>query len=354
MTHDASARQATHARSTMTIGCRNVRYSKASAAATSTTSHRRHNRVLRTAPPAMKTPTSINVQATTRAWLARRPRSRPSVSACKPSIMRRSMTKCMEKKITRSKPRSSADLAGVVRPRTISRVVDVDRLEHERPAPFDPRRCREARPERGKRQRTARNERPQRRESDAAGLVARIHPEPIVDLPALPIRPEHIGRRHLRADEILEQVEAVEAAAVLSQPREPRPDALTRRRDRDGARGLRTGASTISSPGSAHSVSSTVAPQLRYQGSNRALYVATSIATASPSPSRRDGQRRANDVQLGVHTRPLAKAHDSCHASSLRARVSGPWVRARQRSAPFSASRLRNSSQSAPIQRLRG
>ena len=75
-----------------------------------------------------------------------------------------------------------------------------------------------------------------RRESHAAGFVRGVHPEPVADRPLLAIGPADIFGRHLAADEVFEQIEAVEAAAILTQLREPRPHVFGGGLNRDDAR----------------------------------------------------------------------------------------------------------------------
>lgn len=74
------------------------------------------------------------------------------------------------------------------------------------------------------------------RRDEEGGLVALAERDDVADGERLELRHDRVDRPDVAANEVLQPVVAVEAAAALAQLEQPRPDRLGRRCDRDAAR----------------------------------------------------------------------------------------------------------------------
>jgi hypothetical protein len=122
-----------------------------------------------------------------------------------------------------------------------ARGASVDGVDDERPGPIWRSAQRGADLARGKDECAPRLEESQRRVSDAAELVGRIHPELVADLPVLQRRVEVVEVLHFAAHEAFEDLVAIKSPTVLPKLGDPRPYLLCRRLYRHGTRLLRWG-----------------------------------------------------------------------------------------------------------------
>ena len=139
--------------------------------------------------------------------------------------------------------------------------------------------------------------------------------------PPLPLRPPPVGVAHPGADEVLEHGVAVEAAAVLAELDDPRPDGLDRRvdRDRPGGAGAGPGVDEVVAGPSPVELGVGGAPSLVSGGSRTSRrrhrprrprpQGQRDPARASPLMTRRYGERPPPGRAVGPRrTRPRAVA----------------------------------------------